>query len=597
MTAALARWLSGAVKAGADEVRLVPGKKVIWVKGGRASENGDAQSADGIEELVESLLTPDARMDLALGCAEWGAEVHGLGTVFVRAELKNGATHAAFFLDGLGPAEPSLPPVLADADEADLAGDAIVDLEDADAGGLVLEVPRAPVHAVSARTAQGAVQVRASAEPAPVARQRAQPAVSAPPPQAVRTPAQPAVAPQPAAVREAAQPREAPAAQVLANAVAPQAAPRNPPQATAAQAPGASAREIHQLLVATLQARGSDLHLSSGVQPMVRIDGEMRPLTIRGPLTSEAIRQMVWPILPERLRNQFVESKDVDFGYELEGYARFRGNLFVDRKGMGAVFRVIPNQIVSADRLGLPPEVMRLCDLPKGLVLVTGPTGSGKSTTLASMIDYVNRSRNGHIITVEDPVEFVFDNKKCLVNQREVGAHTNSFRDALRAALREDPDVLLVGEMRDLETIEIALEMAETGHLVFSTLHTSSAPAAVDRIIDQFPADRQSQIRIMLAESLKGVIAQMLCKRVGGGRVAAFEILMGVPAVSHLIRDKKVFQLPSVMQTGGKLGMRLMNDSLFDLVKRGAVAAEEALSTTQDRAGLLAALKEANIAV
>ena len=375
---------------------------------------------------------------------------------------------------------------------------------------------------------------------------------------------------------------------------------RSPVQAAPAQAAPAQAtpgREINQLLAATVQARGSDLHLSSGVPPMIRIDGEMRPLTTRGGLPSEVIHQMIMPILPERTRAEFREKRDADFAYELEGYGRFRGNLFVDRNGIGAVFRAIPSQIVPVDKLGFPNEVLRLCQLPKGLVLVTGPTGSGKSTTLASLIDYINRTRGGHIITVEDPVEFVFENKKCLVNQREVGTHTDSFRGALRAALREDPDVLLVGEMRDLETIEIALEMAETGHLVFATLHTTSAPSAVDRIVDQFPADRQSQIRVMLAESLKGVIAQMLCKKLGGGRVAAFEILFGVPAVAHLIREKKVYQLPSVMQTGSKLGMRLMNDSLLELVTKGLVAPDEALSKAHDRAGLVAALKEAQISV
>jgi twitching motility protein PilT len=362
-----------------------------------------------------------------------------------------------------------------------------------------------------------------------------------------------------------------------------------------AASPGS--RDIHQLLIATAQVRASDLHLSANVAPMVRVDGDMRPLGGRAPLSSEALERLIWPIVPERSREEFSRRRDADFGYELEGCGRFRANLFVDKNGMGAVFRLIPNAIVQVERLGLPQEVLRLCALPKGLVLVTGPTGSGKSTTLASLIDYINRTRSAHIITIEDPIEFVFENKKCLVNQREVGVHTNSFRDALRAALREDPDVVLVGEMRDLETIEITLETAETGHLVFGTLHTSSAPSTIDRIVDQFPADRQSQIRVMLSESLKGVIAQMLCRRVGGGRVAAFEVMFGIPAVAHLIREKKVFQIPSVMQTGQKVGMRVMNDSLLDLVKRGVIAPDEALTKTQDRAGLLAAMKEARVDV
>jgi twitching motility protein PilT len=241
--------------------------------------------------------------------------------------------------------------------------------------------------------------------------------------------------------------------------------------------------------------------------------------------------------------------------------------------------------------------VLSLCHLPKGLVLVTGPTGSGKSTTLAALIDYINRTRSDHIITIEDPVEFVHPNKKCLINQRQVGEHTDSFKKALRAALREDPDIVLLGEMRDLETIAIALETAETGHLVFGTLHTSSAPATIDRIIDQYPPEQQNQIRVMLANSLKGVMAQMLCKKIGGGRAAAWEIMFGVPAISNLIREQKIFQIPSIMQTGRKLGMALMNDSLFRLVKDGIVAPEEAIAKANDKAGLLQMYQAANIAM
>lgn len=478
--------LAGAAKAGVEELRLEPGRRVIWVRRGVESEVGEQQTAERVDEIVEGFLTPDARMDLALGAAEWARDVTGLGSVTIRAELRNGVTHATFLLEVNS--------------------------------SQIQPEPRRP---------KEALQVRAG-------------------------------------------PNES--------------------------SPG-SPREIHQLLVATIQARASDLHLSSGVVPMVRVDGDMRPLGGRAPLSAEALQRMLWPIVPERSRDEFSRRRDADFGYELQGSARFRANLFVDKNGMGAVFRLIPNAIVPVERLGLPQEVLRLCGLPKGLVLVTGPTGSGKSTTLASLIDYINRTRSAHIITIEDPIEFVFENKKCLVNQREVGVHTSSFRDALRAALREDPDIVLVGEMRDLETIEIALETAETGHLVFGTLHTSSAPSTIDRIVDQFPSDRQSQIRVMLSESLKGVIAQMLCRRVGGGRVAAFEIMFGVPAVAHLIREKKVFQIPSVMQTGQKLGMRVMNDSLLDLVKRGIVAPDEALAKTQDRAGLLSAMKEARLEV
>jgi twitching motility protein PilT len=237
--------------------------------------------------------------------------------------------------------------------------------------------------------------------------------------------------------------------------------------------------------------------------------------------------------------------------------------------------------------MGLPKEILQLCHLPKGLVLVTGPTGSGKSTTLSALIDYVNRNRTDHIITVEDPLEFVHENKKCLINQRQVGEHTDSFKDALRAALREDPDIVLVGEMRDLETVAIAIETAETGHLVFGTLHTSSAPSTVDRIIDQFPADRQQQIRVMLSESLKGVISQVLCKKIGGGRVPVLEVLIGTPPVANLIREAKIFQIPSIMQTGKKYGMCLMNESFADLVKRKVVEPQEAYAKAADKTGLL----------
>jgi twitching motility protein PilT len=262
---------------------------------------------------------------------------------------------------------------------------------------------------------------------------------------------------------------------------------------------------------------------------------------------------------------------------------------------MGAVFRVIPSRILSAEDMGLSKEILQLCHLPKGLVLVTGPTGSGKSTTLCALIDYINRNRSDHIITIEDPVEFVHENKKCLINQRQVGEHTDSFKNALRAALREDPDIVLVGELRDLETVAIAMETAETGHLVFATLHTSSAASTVDRIIDQFPAERQGQIRLMLAESLKGVISQMLCKKVGGGRVPALEVLIGIPSVSNLIREGKAFQIPSVMQTGKKYGMVLMNESLLDLVKKKTVVPEEAYSKAVDKLGLLGMFKRNDV--
>jgi len=271
--------------------------------------------------------------------------------------------------------------------------------------------------------------------------------------------------------------------------------------------------------------------------------------------------------------------------------ARFRANVFRDRTGVGAVFRVIPATMVTVEQLGLSQEIQKLCFLTKGLVLVTGPTGSGKSTTLCALIDLVNRVRSDHVITIEDPIEFVHKNKNCIITQRQVGMHTSSFKSALRAALREDPDIILVGEMRDLETIAIAIETAETGHLVFGTLHTTTAAGTIDRIIDQFPADRQAQIRTMLAESLKGVISQTLCKKIGGGRVAAMEVLLSTPAVSNLIREGKTFQIPSVMQTSRKMGMSLLNDVLLDLVETNQVEPKEAYMRSVEKTMFLSALK------
>jgi twitching motility protein PilT len=355
--------------------------------------------------------------------------------------------------------------------------------------------------------------------------------------------------------------------------------------------------EIDRLLKKLVDSKGSDLHMSVSSPPMIRKDGEMQQLPGFPALTPESMERMIMPIVPPRNKEEFARTHDSDFAYELPGICRFRANLFVDLKGIGAVFRIIPSKILSVEDLGIPKEVLALCHLPKGLVLVTGPTGSGKSTTLAALIDYINRNRSDHIITIEDPVEFVHPNKKCLINQRQVGEHTDSFKKALRAALREDPDIVLLGEMRDLETIAIALETAETGHLVFGTLHTSSAPATIDRIIDQYPPEQQAQIRVMLANSLKGVMAQMLCKKIGGGRAAAWEIMFGVPSISNLIREQKIFQIPSIMQTGRKLGMALMNDSLFKLVKDGLVAPEEALAKANDKPGLTQMFQSANIAL
>jgi twitching motility protein PilT len=346
--------------------------------------------------------------------------------------------------------------------------------------------------------------------------------------------------------------------------------------------PGAPA--IDALCRKMVQESCSDLHLSSGRPPLFRKDGEIVTLGDQAPLPSERVRALLMEIAPDHQRTAFGETHDVDFAHEIEGLARFRVNIFMDRLGVGGVLRVIPSRIPSVADLGLPRAIVDLCHLNKGLVVVTGPTGSGKSTTLAAMIDYINSRLAGHIITIEDPIEFVYPRAKCLINQREVGVHTEGFKRALRAALREDPDIVLVGEMRDLETVAIAIETAETGHLVFATLHTNTAASTVDRIIDQFPADRQSQVRTMLSESLKGVISQTLCRKAGGGRVAAYETLIVNHAISNLIREGKTFQIPSIMQTGKGIGMRLMNDSLIDLVRKKVIDPMEAFNASSSKA-------------
>ena len=349
---------------------------------------------------------------------------------------------------------------------------------------------------------------------------------------------------------------------------------------------------IAALFHAMHAAGASDLHLSVGSSPVIRKDGRLQPLDPdAGPLQPDQLRALLGPILPESNREEYDERHDTDFAYEIAGLARFRANVFADRNGPGAVFRVIPANILTAEQLGLSPHILQLCQLNKGLVLVTGPTGSGKSTTLCAMIDHINRTRHDHIITIEDPIEFVHSSKQCLINQREVRTHTDSFRNALRAALREDPDIILVGELRDLETVAIAIETAETGHLVFGTLHTTTAASTIDRVIDQFPADRQAQIRIMLSESLRGVIAQTLCRKIGGGRVAALEVLIATQAISNLIREGKTFQIPSMMQVGKNVGMVALNEALMDLVTKKLVAPDEAYAKAVDKTGFEALLK------
>jgi twitching motility protein PilT len=352
----------------------------------------------------------------------------------------------------------------------------------------------------------------------------------------------------------------------------------------------AAERALGELLKALVQSQSSDLHLRVGEPPVFRTHGEMKRQRT-APVSAEQLELMLLAVMPERNRAEWKETGDSDFAYEIAGLARFRVNAARDRRGPLAVFRVIPAQVVTVDQLGLSKEVQQLCHLTKGLVLITGPTGSGKSTTLCALIDLINRTRTDHIITIEDPIEFVHENKQCIITQRQVGVHTEGFRAALRAALREDPDIVLVGEMRDLETIAIAIETAETGHLVFGTLHTTTAASTVDRIIDQFPADRQAQIRVMLSESLKGVISQTLCKKVGGGRVAAREILLTTPAVANLIREGKTFQIPSIMQTSKQLGMVTLNDALLELVEKKEISPDEAYMKSVEKTGLVASLK------
>ena len=524
--------LKRALMVGATEVRLVPGRRTIVVlPQGESEVKGDPQTSEKITSFLAPVMTPGAKQRLAAGFAEWDFELEGRGVVRVIAEIKVGMVHASFFLDRC------------------------------EAPGKQAEhAPRIPA-------------------PAP-----------APMPFPIPT------APSMAAVQHSSSGIDTDDELDIGRP----ALRTQPPIANSKLAydnalSDGSTSDIDRLLNRLLEVKGSDLHISANSQPMMRIDGEMKQVPGYDALSGEQIQRMLMPIIPPRNREEFEKTHDSDFAYELPGKARFRANLFVDLRGMGAVMRVIPSKILTTDDLNLPKELLALCHLPKGLVLVTGPTGSGKSTTLAALVDYINRTREDHIITIEDPVEFVHQNKKCLVNQRQVGEHTDSFKKALRAALREDPDIVLLGEMRDLETIAIALETAETGHLVFGTLHTSSAPSTIDRIIDQYPPAQQEQIRVMLANSLKGVIAQMLCKKIGGGRVAALEVMFGVPSIANLIRESKVFQIPSIMQTGRKMGMTLMNDSLFKLVKEGVVAPEEALAKANDKPGLMAAFQSAGI--
>ena len=327
----------------------------------------------------------------------------------------------------------------------------------------------------------------------------------------------------------------------------------------------------------------SDLHLSTGNPPIFRLHGEMARLNFKT-LAHDELKSILFEILNEKQKAHFEEFKDLDFAYSVEGLARFRGNILMQHRGIAAVFRIIPSKILSADDLKLPEGVRRMTNFKKGLVLVTGPTGSGKSTTLAAMIDLINSTRKEHILTLEDPLEFIHENKESLINQRQIGDHTESFSSALRAALREDPDIILVGEMRDLITIQLAMSAAETGHLVFGTLHTNTAAKTIDRIIDVFPTDQQEQVRAMLSESLKGVVCQQLLKTSDGkGRVAALEIMLGTPAIANLIREAKTFQIPSIIQTAKKDGMQQMDQHLMELLKGEKINADEAYRCAIDK--------------
>lgn len=340
---------------------------------------------------------------------------------------------------------------------------------------------------------------------------------------------------------------------------------------------------LERLLRLQVSRGAADLHLRVGEPPIFRMGGDLLRFEGEPALSDETITAMMRSIMPEKNKREFDQQWDTDFAHEIEGVCRYRVNVLRDRHGVASVTRTIASNTVTVDEMGITPEVQALCHLTKGLVLVTGPTGSGKSTTLCALVDLINRTRSDHIITIEDPIEFVHKSKKCLITQRQVGVHTQSFKSALRAALREDPDIILVGELRDLETIAIALETAETGHLVFGTLHTSTAASTINRIVDQFPADRQDQIRIMLAESLKGVISQTLCKKIGGGRVAAREILLVNKAVSALIREGKTVQIPNIIQTQKKLGMETLNDALLNLVKSKTIEPDEAYTKSVER--------------
>ncbi|MFC4700331.1 type IV pilus twitching motility protein PilT [Glaciecola siphonariae] len=340
--------------------------------------------------------------------------------------------------------------------------------------------------------------------------------------------------------------------------------------------------DINELLAFGVQNGASDLHLTSGLPPIIRVDGEMRRLNV-DPLAHKDVHTLIYDIMNDRQRKEYEENLEVDFSFEIPELSRFRVNAFNQNRGAAAVLRTIPSKVLTLDELGAPDIFKKIINQPTGIILVTGATGSGKSTTLAAMVDYINAHKREHILTIEDPIEFVHKDKLCVINQREVHRDTHSFNAALRSALREDPDVILVGELRDLETIRLAISAAETGHLVFGTLHTNSAPKTIDRIIDVFPAAEKSMIRSMLSESLRAVISQTLLKKVGGGRVAAHEIMLGIPAIRNLIREDKVPQMYSVIQTGQAHGMQTMDQCLQKLVAQGVITQQDAAAKSIDK--------------
>lgn len=340
--------------------------------------------------------------------------------------------------------------------------------------------------------------------------------------------------------------------------------------------------DITELLAFSAKNGASDLHLSAGLPPMIRVDGDVRRIKLPA-MEHKEVHALIYDIMNDKQRKDFEEFLETDFSFEVPGVARFRVNAFNQNRGAGAVFRTIPSKVLTMDELGMGEVFRKISDFPRGLVLVTGPTGSGKSTTLAAMLDYINDSRQEHILTIEDPIEFVHSSKKCLVNQREVHRDTLGFSEALRSALREDPDIILVGELRDLETIRLALTAAETGHLVFGTLHTTSAAKTIDRVVDVFPAEEKAMVRSMLSESLQAVVAQTLLRKSGGGRVAAHEIMIGTPAIRNLVREDKIAQMYSAIQTGGGLGMQTLDQCLKALVQKGIVSRESAREKAKNK--------------